>query len=295
LGYSARYHAASLAAVFLALAIGILIGVGLGGNVLSGTEESLRDSLEGDIDEARAEADDLRTDLERERAFSSRAYPALVGDSLRGRRIGVLAFGELPSDLASDVEEALEPTGGELVEVAVAVIPPDADALASQLGPGRLSLADEDPAVLEELGLRLGSQFVLGDGGQLEKVRNILFSRLSGEGGELDGVILVRGPEPELEPENRAAADALESGLVGGVAETGVPAVGVERSDAEDSSVSFFQPQGVTTVDSVDLTSGQAAMVFAMLGAKGNFGIKSSANSLLPELLDPSGAVGRSR
>jgi hypothetical protein len=295
LGYSARYHAASLAAVFLALAIGILIGVGLGGNVLSGTEESLRDSLEGDIDEARAEADDLRTDLERERAFSSRAYPALVGDSLRGRRIGVLAFGELPSDLASDVEEALEPTGGELVEVAVAVIPPDADALASQLGPGRLSLADEDPAVLEELGLRLGSQFVLGDGGQLEKVRNSLFSRSSGEGGELDGVILVRGPEPELEPENRAAADALESGLVGGVAETGVPAVGVERSDAEDSSVSFFQPQGVTTVDSVDLTSGQAAMVFAMLGAKGNFGIKSSANSLLPELLDPSGAVGRSR
>jgi Copper transport outer membrane protein, MctB len=295
LGYSARYHAASLAAVFLALAIGILIGVGLGGNVLSGTEESLRDSLEGDIDEARAEADDLRTDLERERAFSSRAYPALVGDSLRGRRIGVLAFGELPSDLASDVEEALEPTGGELVEVAVAVIPPDADALASQLGPGRLSLADEDPAVLEELGLRLGSQFVLGDGGQLEKVRNSLFSRSSGEGGELDGVILVRGPEPELEPENRAAADALESGLVGGVAETGVPAVGVERSDAEDSSVSFFQPQGVTTVDSVDLTSGQAAMVFAILGAKGNFGIKSSANSLLPELLDPSGAVGRSR
>src|SRR5919106_1796215 len=32
-GYSARYHAASLAAVFLALAIGILIGVGFGEDV----------------------------------------------------------------------------------------------------------------------------------------------------------------------------------------------------------------------------------------------------------------------
>jgi len=30
MGYSGRYHAASLAAVFIALAIGILIGVGLG-------------------------------------------------------------------------------------------------------------------------------------------------------------------------------------------------------------------------------------------------------------------------
>jgi hypothetical protein len=295
LGYSARYHAASLAAVFLALAIGILIGVGLGGNVLSDTEESLRDSLEGDIDEARAEADDLRTDLERERAFSSRAYPALVGDRLQGERIGLLAFGDLPSDLASDVEDALDPTGGELVEVAVVVMPPDTTALAAQLGPGRFARLGEETAALEELGRRLGSQFVLGDGGQLEKLRNSLFSRSSGEGGELDGVVLVRGAEPDLEPEDRAAADDLESGLVSGVAETGVPAVGVERSDAEDSSVSFFQPRGVTTVDSVDLTSGQAAMVFALLGAKGNFGIKSSANSLLPELLEPSGEADRSR
>ncbi len=43
MGYSGRYHAASLAAVFLALAIGILIGVGLGHNVLSGAQRDLED------------------------------------------------------------------------------------------------------------------------------------------------------------------------------------------------------------------------------------------------------------
>jgi hypothetical protein len=37
LGYSARYHAASLVAVFLALAVGILIGAGLGDNLVSDT------------------------------------------------------------------------------------------------------------------------------------------------------------------------------------------------------------------------------------------------------------------
>ena len=46
MGYSGRYHAASLAAVFLALAIGILIGVGLGHNVVSGTTKNLEQSLE---------------------------------------------------------------------------------------------------------------------------------------------------------------------------------------------------------------------------------------------------------
>ena len=73
MGYSARYHAASLAAVFLALAVGILIGAGLGDNLLSDTEENLRESLEGDIEDARGEADELQVQLDRERAFASSA------------------------------------------------------------------------------------------------------------------------------------------------------------------------------------------------------------------------------
>jgi Copper transport outer membrane protein, MctB len=288
LGYSARYHAASLAAVFLALAVGILIGVGLGDNV-AGTEEDLRDSLEGDIEEARADADEARTELERERAFTAQAYPALVGDTLRERDIGLLAFGELPSNVGGDVDGALEPTGGELVEVAVARMPPDSANLASQLGPGRFSDLEDDPGQLEELGRLLGTQFALGSGKQLDSVRNGLFIRSSGEGGRLDGVILYRdAPAEEMEPDDRAALDALQSGLVAGIAESGVPAVSVERSGAAESAVGFFQPSGVTTVDSVDLTSGRVALVFGLLGAKGSFGIKDTANTLLPELLQPS-------
>jgi hypothetical protein len=288
LGYSARYHAASLAAVFLALAVGILIGVGLGDSVVSGTEENLRDSLEGDIEDARADADEARTQLERERAFAARAYPALVGDTLTGERIGLLAFGVLPTDVAGDVEAALEPSGGELVEVAVARMPPDTAGLDSLLGPGRFSGIEDDPSKLEELGGALGTQFSFGTGRQLDKVRDVLFVRSSGEGGRLDGVVLYRGPVGDLEPDERATADALQTGIVGGIVDSEVPAVSVERSNAPESSVGFFQPSGVTTVDSVDLTSGRVALIFGLLGAKGSFGIKDSANSLLPELLEPS-------
>jgi hypothetical protein len=288
LGYSARYHAASLAAVFLALAVGILIGVGLGDSVVSGTEENLRDSLEGNIEDARAEADEARTQLERERAFAARAYPALVGETLTGEKIGLLAFGELPPDVSGDVEAALEPSGGELVEVAVARMPPDTAGLASLLGPGRFAGIEDDPGKLEELGRALGTQFSLGTGRQLEQLRNVLFTRSSGEGGRLDGIVLVRGPVGDLEPDDRANREALESGMVAGLADSGAPVVAVERSNVADSSVGFFQPFGVTTVDSVDLTSGRVALVFGLLGAKGSFGIKDTANSLLPELLEPS-------
>ena len=292
MGYSARYHAASLAAVFLALAVGILIGAGLGDDLLSDTEENLRESLEGDIENARGEADDLQAQLDRERAFSDRAYPALVGDTLTGLRIGVVAYGDLANNVSTDIEEALEPSGADLATVVVIRVPPDSPALADGLGP-RFSALDEDDGLLGELGERLGAQLVQGGGRQLSNLRESLFTRSSGEGGRLDAVVLVRGPRGELEPEEESTTEALETGIAAGVAGTGVPAVAVERSGVEESSIPFFAPLGVATVDSVDLTSGRTALVFALLGAEGNFGIKETANTLLPELLQPARGGGR--
>lgn len=285
MGYSARYHAASLAAVFLALAVGILIGAGLGDN-LADTEDNLRESLENDISDARSEADDVQAELDRERAFTGRAYPALVGDTLADRRIGVLAFGDLPGSVAGDIEEALDPTGAELTEVAVVRIPPDVEGLAAGAGPKFKGL-EEDLGRLEDLGERLGAQFVRGEGGLFERMRNTLFQRSSGEGGRLNGVVLVRGASGIPDPDEEDGTEQIESGMVRGIAESGVNSVAVERSDSEESSVPFFASFDVSTVDSVDLTSGKVAMVFALLGADGNFGIKSTAGSLLPELLVP--------
>ena len=292
MGYSARYHAASLAAVFLALAVGILIGAGLGDNLLSDTEGNLRESLEGDIEDARGEADDLQLQLDRERAFADRAYPALVGDTLSQRRIGVVALGDLPGSVSGDVESALEPSGAELAEVVVVRVPPDTPALGAELGPG-FAVIETDGGLLEDLSQRLGGQLVLGGGNQLDKVRDVLVTRSSGEGGRLDGVVLVRAPRGEFGPEDEAATRALEEGLVSGVADAGIPAVAVERSDVDDSSIPFFAPFDVATVDSIDLASGRLALVFALLGADGNFGIKETANTLLPELLEPAQGDGR--
>lgn len=291
MGYSSRYHAASLAAVFLALAVGIVIGAGLGDDVLSNTEDNLRESLESDIDDARGEADSLQGQLDREREFGSSAYPALVNKTLAGERIGVLAFGDLPGDVSSDIEDSLEPTGAELAQVAVVRVPPDKSELAKQLGP-RFDPIEDDDAALARLARQLGAQFVAGRGKQLEATRDVLFTRTSGEGGPLDGVVVVRPARPEPEDEEALAEDrsavAVETAMIAGVADSGQPVVAVERSGVADSSIPFFEPLDVASVDSVDFTSGQVALVFALLGAEGSFGVKETANSLLPELLEPS-------
>jgi Copper transport outer membrane protein, MctB len=285
-GYSARYHATSLIAVFLALAIGILIGAEFGGDTLNSTRRDLENSLTGNLQDARAHADQLSQELGRANEFAGHVYPVLVRDQLRGRRIGLLALGGLSSDVSGSIEDALGPTGGRLVGVGVVREPVDLQALAGDLSKTRFAAIARSSDTLTALGVGLGRQLVRG-GTLLERVRGHLFSRASGNFGALDGVIVVREQPETMGPVQRASAGALESGLMSGIVATKAPAVGVESSGSETSSVSFFLGNDLTSVDDVDLVAGRLATVFALLGAEGSFGIKGSADRLLPDLLAP--------
>jgi copper transport outer membrane protein MctB len=284
MGYSARYHAASLIAVFLALSIGILIGAQFGGDALTNTRKDLEHSLVGNLQDARSRADELSADLNRSNEFGERVYPVLTRERLRGKRLAIVALGGLPSDLTGEVEDALGPTGAKLVGVGVVREPVDVNGLASDLAQTRLTGLRTNPDALTELGTGLGRQLVLG-GTLPEVVRGQLFSRASGTFGALDGVIVVRDQPEDMGPVQRSKANQLESALMSGITATRIPAVGIEATGTEPSSVSFFQASDLSSVDDVDLTAGQLAMVFAMLGAEGSFGVKSSADRLLPDLL----------
>jgi hypothetical protein len=284
MGYSARYHATSLIAVFIALAIGILIGAEFGGDALSDTRRDLEHSLVGNLQDARSRADELNADLNRSDEFAERVYPVLVRERLEGQRFAIVALGGLPSPVTEEVEEALGPTGGRLVGVGVVREPVDVGGLAEDLAQTRFSKLRTDPGQLTELGTGLGRQLVLG-GSLPEVVRGHLFSRASGNFGGLDGVIVVRDQPEEMGTLQREKTNQFETALMDGVTATRRPAVGVETSSDDSSSISFFQANGLASVDDVDLTAGKLATVFALLGADGSFGVKGSADQLLPDLL----------
>ena len=286
MGYSGRYHATSLIAVFLALAVGIVIGAALGGDTIDKTRKDLEQSLTGNLQDARDRADELSAELGRANEFSSRVYPVLVRDQLRERRIGVLALGDLAQDELDAIEDALEPTGGRLVAVGVVREPVDTRALAGDLSKTRFADLARNPDSQAALGVGVGRQLVLG-GTLLEPVRGHLFSRASGNFGALDGIIVVRDQPQDMGPQQRATTGRVEAGLVSGITATRAPAVGVEASDAETSSVSFFVGNDLASVDDIDLVAGRLATVFALLGVEGSFGVKGSADRLLPDLLAP--------
>lgn len=283
MGYSGRYHVASLAAVFLALAIGILIGAAFSDDVVTGTAESLERSLQGDLDTAQADADALGTQLERERGFSQRAYPALVGNRLLGANVALIGLGGIPEPLGADVRDALEPTGAELSLVAVVREPPNAALIEAADGvSSRAREQETDP--LQSYGRIVGRQIV-GGGALLNRTQDELFSRLSGELGNLDAVVLARQRPEDLSPAEEVQTDSLEAGVMAGLELTSAVVVGAERTDADPTSIEVFGARRLATVDHVNLVSGRTALVLTLLGAEGDYGVKESADQLLPDVL----------
>ena len=289
MGYSSRYHVASLAAVFLALAVGILIGAAFGADVLEDVSKDLEGSLQRDVDEANAEIASLESELERQQLFSETIYPALVNNELAGRSIALVAFGERPDAIRDDVIGALGPSGATLSQLAVVREPPDVGALSALL-PGRARGAERELKRASQAARRAGAALVDGKA-FFDRARDSLLSSFSGASGPVDGVIVTR-MRPDLEPPEEAASERLETSFIDGLEMGRVPVVGAERTDADPPSVGFFDSLGLTTLDDVDLVAGRVALVYALGGAQGNFGVGEEADELVPPLLEPGGRSG---
>jgi hypothetical protein len=282
--FSFRYHAISLIAVFLALAIGVLLGVSIGeGGFVSDASKDLERSLRGDLNDARSSNSDLRSELAVRDDFEQAAYPGLVGNLLPGFRIGIIGAGGLPSGYAAAIRDAIGPAGAELASVSVIPAPaPLKDVSDSLRGTSLASLVrlDRDPDKLDRFGKRLGRALANG-GGFVGRVSDELMSSSRGEYRGLDGVVWVR-ERGDLEGEERDTQDRFEAALLDGLRSTETDVVGVETRDTDPSQVPFMREYGLTTVDDIDLVAGKAALVYALLGASGHFGVKQSAGRLLP-------------
>lgn len=57
-----------------------------------------------------------------------------------------------------------------------------------------------------------------------------------------------------------------------------------EDSMAPVSYVRYYEKAGITTIDDIDTAYGQVALVQAMAGHPGHYGIKQTAESFIPPL-----------
>jgi hypothetical protein len=295
-----RYHALSLAAVLLALAVGIVIGVAIGdSNLVSSAKSGIVHDLSSEVSAAQRQGGQLRAQLNSEETFANDLYPIAVHRLLRGRQIGLVFLGNASDQTDGLVRSAVSQAGGDVVTVIAVREPVDLAALGRDAAGTRYAALGESTSaggglqLVERFGALAGRELVSGGlalGGELlSRARGSLLSAFDGQLGRLEGLVVARAEPAGMVPEAAQIAAALESGLIRGAAGVKVPIVGVEASATQPSQVPWYQGQGISSVDDLDSTAGRAALAYALAGSHGSFGVKGTANSLLPTVVGASG------
>jgi len=302
--FGLRYHVVSLAAVFVALAVGILLGVAISGKVTDAgeglEEELLRDEiarLQEDVDAARAAEETAGRRGEASEELLGRAYPALMDGRLEGESIAVLFLGPTDGNLRAEVEGAVaDADAGAPAHVISLDVPVDGADLEAALEADELLAAyANDDADFADLGRELGRELVEdGDTPVWSALSSRLVEERTGNLSEpVDSAVVVvtwAPPVDEEEPDGQAAVDveattSLMEGLVRGLNGAGIPVVGVAASGASPEVVDLYRDQGISSVNDVDVPAGRLALALLLAGAEpGHYGVGDDTDGVIPPI-----------
>lgn len=309
-----RYHLVSLVAVFLALALGILLGAGplnqTIGDQLTGQVEELR----GDLDQLRGELDVSQTEVANRDEYIDATAPAVLGSRLENRAVAVVTLPGATADDVADVRHRFEQAGATVTaEIAVteAWTDPAGAAFRSSFAGqllGYLEPAPEDaaaPGVI--LGTALGQGLTRGtaDGELLAEARTLIdllssadepLIELVDEPTTAANATAIVGPRADADSAEETEDDseredrlAVEAALAEGMATTGEGTVlsGSASSDLDLlTHVRATAPDSVTTADSVADIAGRVnvplALAATISGSIDHYGFAADASIEMP-------------
>ena len=285
-----RYHLISLVAVFLALAVGILVGSSF--IVGSSIERQVAQGLERQFGTIRAEnrkqqqlIENLREQTKKQMEFGRAAAPMLVHGRLSWRRVAVIQTGDY-SSAAQSAKSILEEAGAKVTSVTT------------------LSNLDS-PSALERAGRAVELITGVQDehdprGRMLSIVADCIAGTASADAlGVCEGkgllstvgdyerrvltIVLVGGAKQAAS----RRAEHTDLVLIDKLKEHGaITIIGCEPFDAVMSYIPAYHRKAIPTVDNIDQPSGQVGLVFAVGGETGNLGAKKSADHVAPAYLE---------
>ncbi|WP_423465027.1 copper transporter [Promicromonospora sp. MS192] len=316
-----RYHLVSLISVFLALAVGIILGAGPLQGAIGETLTEQVDALRAERTDLRTELDSTQTALDGDERFIEAVGTQIVPGSLEGDRVAVVQLADVSEDTQEGVLAQLETAGASVVSTTVLTdawtdtadessretvadglranlgddAPEDDDAgttlgtaLALALtgseggGPGRSAQATDLEAQLERFG------FVEPGDDQTEAAQAVLL--LVGAAGQpqetADGATEEAEPAPDTwTAVTRAVQQVSGAAVLAGPTEDPGDVVQAVREDEEIAAE-------VTTVSGIGRLTGRITVPLAIAarldGTVGQYGLEEDATAVLPPA--PAGA-----
>ena len=319
---SLRYHIVSLVAVFLALALGIVVGSTV---LQEGTVSVLRaisERVRQESDRNSRENVALKQEQARLQSFGTTVLPELVQDRLKGRSVVLVDTDKVDSGLRDGVRKVLEDAGARVdgqITFANDRLALGADAERTAMA--RLLTVDAgDPEVLrgelvKKLATRLATSTALPQEDSqrpsdmltglqdADFLADLKLSRPLAAGTDpfprQGSLFVLLGPSATattaLAPDDFLVplADQVSDQAGGPVAGGEAAAVPRETSWIVALRDNRAASRRVSGIDSVDTVYGQLALVRALQGSlqqlpAGQYGIKAGASGLLPEPADGS-------
>lgn len=287
-----RYHISSLAAIFLALGIGIVIGGALlGGDGVVREQQRIISGLEQEFELLRTERKHLQNMLKRQeveaqvfRQFHKTVYPILIKGSLKDRRIAVFRTNESIEKHEKTVCTVLKEAGAEVVSsvvftswAGVKFDNPKLVELLSSSQPEQAWSTHVLTALIEGLAVGKASQI-------LPLLHEVKILEYDGSPEKaIDSIVLVGGSNIK----DACRTDLIDLPLSTVARDLGLTVIGVEPLNIQYSYIPAYSGAGLTTVDNIDTIPGRVALVYTLTTRKrGNFGVKETAQSLLPSVDD---------
>lgn len=289
MGLDLRYHIVSLVAVFIALGTGILVGVGLSSPP---SIEKWRLHVEKQFKAFRKENQSLQKQKaegdrvqEYDQRFLKSVLPLLVQQRLKGVRVAILQTAD-PNDASfKDQLDATLKEAGALV-ASVTRLRPEFEMMAPELQTklmARLMLqTPEESKPLSRLAEAVAQRVALGD--PENRLSVFSGSRLLDLDGDYEkpagGVIVLGGADGRSE----TGPETVDLPMLHVLVTQRVNVVACELSAAGRSAMPVYQREHVATVDNVDMLAGQVALVYALSGAVANYGLKKTADMVMPAI-----------
>jgi hypothetical protein len=265
-----KYYIILLIGIFLALGLGILIGVTLeNNNVLENQQELIIRQIESEFEALRNEADMLKKTLaaleeQKAQADSTCEYlfSRLIEDRLHGLKVSIINLGQ--DDISPDLIQLLKLAGAS-VESSITVrtdlyARQDLSAALEaflQNGHDGMERNDFHSIVAGEL----VSSLIEGAFTPLSvRLKEMHLIQASSNLKQSSDVVILSG-----NGKNKQAQSSQESNfdivLIQTALDMGLPVVAVDPSSVEESAISEYEELGVSTVRDIDTVYGKLALI----------------------------------
>ena len=282
-----KYLVITVISIFLALGIGILIGIQIDSqDIILEQQEITVQRMENKLDELNRINLDLQNELgelttinDIHENYIKNVFPDYIKNKLLGLHIIIL---ETTDEYTyASMRQALKTAGAQVTSVTI-ISDKILNMSESEIAQLKeyFGIADNVniiQAILKRIAETVGGKYEPDDIAFLIE-RGIIYVN-----GDLqqpaDYVVLTGGSSNE---DNKD--EIIDIPLIKELKKLSLPLAGVETTNVEISYIDIYKKQQLSTVDNVDTAIGQTSLVLVIKGKEGHYGVKKSAQALMPYL-----------